>query len=272
MPEIRTLSSCVYFGHVMHERLLPVRHRFQYGVWCALLNLEELPQLHQRFRGFSFNRPNILSFFERDHGARNGSPLRPWIDGHLRAAGIDLAGGPVQLLCFPRVFGYVFNPLSVWYCHHRDGRLRAMLLQVSNISDEWHNYLFPVDTSASGSTHSARFDKRFSVSKFTRMDAWYQISLVEPGERVNVLVREFEHDGETLVARWSGERRELSSATLAYALARYPLMTFRIWGAIRWQALQLIRKRVRLQPQSPRPEVEISYPTGFSPAAGQASR
>ena len=253
------LGSCLYFGRVTHERLRPVRHRFQYGVWSVLFDLDELGTLARRFAFFSFNRPNVVSFYERDHGPRDGSPLRPWIDGHLRAIGVDLEGGAVRLLCFPRLLGYVFNPLSVWFCHHHNGRLVAVLLQVSNMHGEWHNYLFEV-SGAEGKLRSAQFDKRFSVSAFTRMNAWYRCALVEPGEHMSVVVREFEHDGETLVARWNGRRDAITRASLLFALARYPLMTFRITGAIYWQAVQLLRKGVRRQPQSPRPEVEVSHP------------
>lgn len=253
------LSSCMYFGRVMHHRLRPVRHSFDYGVWCILASLDELEDIDARFTLFSFNRLNIFSFFERDHGPRDGSPLRSWIDRHLHAMGIDLAGGPVRLLCFPRLFGYVFNPLSVWFCHHQDGRLLAVLLQVSNMHGEWHNYLFPVAEAAGGASASASFDKRFSVSAFTAMNARYTCSLIEPGERFDVLIREFEHDEETLIASWMGERSRMTAASLLYALARYPLMTFKIWGAIYWQAVQLVRKGVPRLAQSPRPDVEVTY-------------
>ena len=267
------LPSCLYFGRVMHRRLRPVPHQFQYGVWCVLGNLEELPSLAARLWLFSFNRPNVFSFFEKDHGPRDGTPLRPWIDRHLSAVGIDTAGGPVRLLCVPRLFGYVFNPLSVWFCHHRDGRLLAVLLQVSNIEGEWHNYLLPVDGSRTGDSISASFDKRFSVSAFTRMEARYQCQLTEPGECLQVLIREFEHDDETLVASWTGRRSALTAARLLFALARYPLMTFKISAAIYWQALQLIRKRVPRQPQSPRPDTDVTYPSGISgkPVKGRTS-
>ncbi len=265
MPD-HALSSCLYFGRVAHERLRPVRHRFQYNVWCLLASLDELADLDERFTLFSFNRPNIFSFFERDHGPRDGSPLGPWIDRHLQAIGIDLAGGPVRLLCFPRLFGYVFNPLSVWFCYHSEGRLLAVLLQVSNMSGQWHNYLFAVAGAHGGGSPSAIFDKRFSVSAFTGMNAWYECSLVEPGERFDVLIREFEQNEETLVASWIGARSRLTTASLLYALVRYPLMTFKIWAAIYWQAVRLIRKGVPRQVQTPPPDVEVTYAVSTPPA------
>lgn len=261
MPE-QTYGSCMYVGGVAHRRLRPVPHDFQYGVWTLYADLEELPDLASRLPLLSFNRFNIFSVLERDHGPRDGSPLRPWIDRHLAAIGVDLERGPVRLLCFPRLFGYVFNPLSVWFCHHRSGRLSAVLLQVSNMSGQWHNYLFRVDEAAGGRP-SATFDKCFSVSAFTAMRARYSCELHAPDERFQVCIREFEDDAETLVATWMGERRPLTTAGLLAALASYPLMTVKIWSAIYWQAVQLLRKGVPRQAQSVGPGVEVSVSTSI---------
>jgi DUF1365 family protein len=264
MPDERP-ASCIYFGRVVHRRTRPVAHRFQYRVWSLFADVDELPTIAARIPIFSFNRANVFSFVERDHGPRDGSPLRPWIERHLRSAGIDATGGPVRILCFPRLFGYVFNPLSVWFCHHPSGRLAAVLLQVSNMSGEWHNYLFSVDeTDRLGSAH---FEKRFSVSAFTSMNARYECALVEPHDRFDVRVSEFEHDVETLTALWVGERSPMTTRTLAYALVRYPLMTFKIWTAIYWQAVQLIRKGVPRQPQTTGPDVEVTYATAGTVSA-----
>ena len=183
MSEERPVS-CIYFGRVVHRRTRPVEHRFHYRVWSLFADLDELPALAVRLPMFSINRSNVFSFFERDHGPRDGSPLRPWIERHLRTAGVDASGGPVRILCFPRLFGYVFNPLSVWFCHDRSGRLVAVLLQVSNLSGNWHNYLFSADQP--GGRPSACFEKRFSVSAFTSMNARYECSVEQPHERFEV--------------------------------------------------------------------------------------
>jgi uncharacterized protein len=252
-------ASCLYFGRVSHQRVRPVTHSFQYNVCCLLADLDELGDLDRHLSLFSFNRWNVFSFFDRDHGPRDGSPLRPWIDRHLSAIGIDLAGGPVRVLCFPRLFGFVFNPLTFWFCYHRAGRLRAVLLEVSNMLGETHGYLLSVDGGYTGGRLSASFSKSFYVSAFIGMDASYQCDVVEPDEHLGLLIREFEQDQETLIASWTGRRRAMTTANLAYALGRYPLMTFKIWAAIYWQALRLIRKGVPRYPQASAPGVDVTY-------------
>ena len=124
-------GAALYFGTVVHQRLRPVRHELSYRVFSMLLDLDEIPALAQRLRLFSHNRFNLFSFHDRDHGPRNGAPPRPHVEAQLARAGIALEGGPIRLLCFPRVLGYVFNPLSIYFCHHRDGSLRAVLYEVS---------------------------------------------------------------------------------------------------------------------------------------------
>ena len=137
-------GSSVYFGTVLHQRLRPVRHELSYRVFSLLLDLDEIPALAARLRLFSHNRFNLFSFHDRDHGARRPGPSRLHIEGQLARAGIALDGGAIRLLCFPRVLGYVFNPLSIYFCHHRDGELRAILYEVKNTFGEQHGYLIPV--------------------------------------------------------------------------------------------------------------------------------
>ena len=177
-------ASALYFGKVMHKRLRPFVHAFSYRVFSLYLDLDEAETLSRRLRLFSHNRWNLFSFQDRDHGPRNGSPLRPWIDRHLSAAGIDLEGGAVRLLCFPRVLGYVFNPLSIWFCHHVDGSLRAVLYEVRNTFGEKHGYLIPLAPGhKSGGAVIQDAAKAFYVSPFIAMEQRYDFRLAEPGDR-----------------------------------------------------------------------------------------
>lgn len=254
------LASCLYFGAVMHRRLRPFGHRFDYRVFSLLLDLDELPEMSRRLALFSHNRWNLFSFQNRDHGPRDGSPLRPWIEAQLAARGIDLEGGQIKLLCFPRVLGYVFNPLSIWFCHHRDGSLRAILYEVRNTFGDKHGYLIPLDPRQDPKAPILQAcDKRFYVSPFIGMESHYRFRLKQPDENLSVLIRQSVPEGELLLATWTGKRRALTGRSLALAFFRFPLMTFKIIAAIHWQALKLWRKgaRYNARPQSPEEEVEL---------------
>jgi DUF1365 family protein len=253
------LTSCLYFGHIVHHRLQPVTHTFRYQVCGLLIDLDELAGLDKRLRLFSCNRPNLFGFSEYDHGPHDGSSLRHWIDWHLAAIGIDLAGGAVRVLCFPRHFGYVFNPLAVWFCYDQSGGLVALLLEVTNLEHESHSYLLSVAQGSRGQWISASFDKKFHVSDFVEMDAKYECRLLEPGDQIAVAIREFEHSVETLIATWNGRHVPLTDRSLLYTLARFPLMTMRISAAIHWQGLRLIGKGVPRHAHVSAPPLELTY-------------
>ena len=235
-------ASALYRGRVQHTRAFPRRHRLSYGVWYLLLDLDELPHLDRSVRGFTVDRPGPVSFRSADHGPRDGSPLRPWIEGHLASAGIDLEGGPIRILTFPRVLGYVFNPLSVWFCHHRDGTLRAILYEVSNTFGEQHGYLVPTEPVRAGATVRRAFDKELFVSPFIDMQARYDFRTRVPDERLSVVVREDVAEGRVLTATLRATREPLTGARLARVFVRMPLLTLKVIGGIHWEALKLWRK------------------------------
>ena len=252
-------ASCLYFGHVVHQRLRPVIHRFRYQVCGLLIDLDELTDLNRRLALFSVNRWNVFGFSERDHGPRDGSSLRDWIGRHLSRNGIDAADGRVRLLCFPRLFGYVFNPLTVWFCHRRSGEVAAVVLEVRNMVGESCSYLLSIDSGLEEGRLVAGFDKRFYVSGFVGMDARYECRLLDPGDHISVSVREFEGDEETLRAEWYGRRVALTDASLVYNLVRFPLMTFKITASIYWQALRLIAKGVTVHRKEGASTLELTY-------------
>jgi DUF1365 family protein len=238
----------LYRTRVMHRRLFPVRYRFTYRVFSLLLDLDRLPALDTRLRWFSVDRFNLLSLHARDHGPGDGNPLRPWADALLARHGVDLEGGPIRLLCFPRVLGYVFNPLSLWYCHHRDGDLRAVICEVSNTFGGRHHYvLHDAGQSMTWPVRADR-DKAFYVSPFIGMAARYHFRLAEPGERLGVFIHEYEHDRLMLAATQTGEARPLCDAELLRAVAAMPLMTLKVIFGIHWQALKIWLKGGRYQP------------------------
>ncbi|MDH4112025.1 MAG: DUF1365 domain-containing protein [Actinomycetota bacterium] len=232
--------SGLYLGAVTHTRHFPTKHRLSYGVWYMLLDLDELDELDATVPGFSVDRPGPISFHARDHGPRDGSALRPWIESHLRAANIDIAGGPIRILCFPRVLGYVFNPISVWFCHHPSGELAAILYEVSNTFGEGHAYLIPAEPGTGAGDIVARsFAKELFVSPFIDQAARYEFRTRVPDGRASVAVRETVREGKVLDAALTARRVTLDGPNLASAFLRYPLLTLKVIGGIHWEAIKL---------------------------------
>jgi uncharacterized protein len=248
------MSSAIYFGTVWHERLRPRRHRLSYRVFSLLLDLDALPALAAGSRLFSYNRFNLFSFHDRDHGAGEKRALRPQVEAQLARGGIDLDGGAIRLLCFPRILGYVFNPLSVYFCHHRDGALRAILYEVNNTFGERHSYLIPV-ASSNHPTVRQSCRKEFYVSPFMEMECEYHFRIVPPGEQLAVVIQQTDATGPILNASLVGKRAELTDRALAQAFLRYPLMTLKVVLGIHWEALKLWRKGMKLLPR-PKPPAD----------------
>jgi len=233
-----TLQSAIYEGTVVHERVRPKRHRLRYSVFTLLLDLDELKDLDCRFTLFRYNRPAPLAFYDKDHGPTTGEPLRPWVERRLRDAGLEADGGPIRLLCYPRIFGYVFNPLSVYFCYRRDGELAAILYEVCNTFKERHTYVIPVDD-PNRTVIRQNCAKELYVSPFIGMDADYHFRIVPPGDGVNVVIRQEDAEGLLLAASFQGRRIELGHWRLARTLLRFPLLTVKVMAGIHWEALKL---------------------------------
>lgn len=240
-----TLQSAIYRGRVVHERLRPKRHRLSYRVFSLLLDLDELAALDRRSRLFGYNRWAPLAFHDRDHGPASGKPLRPWVEARLREADLEPDGGPIRLLCYPRVLGYVFNPLSVYFCYRRDGGLLAILYEVCNTHRERHTYVIPAgDTDrAIVRQHCA---KALYVSPFIGMESDYRFRILPPAEAVSVVIRQEDSEGLLLAAAFRGERTALTERALAGCLAAFPLLTLKVTAAIHWEALRLWLKGFRV--------------------------
>jgi DUF1365 family protein len=244
-------ASALYFGTVTHRRLRPKRHHLSYRVFSMLIDINELPTLSRTLRLFSHNRFNLFGFYDRDHGVGAGN-LRAHVEAQLAEAGIDLDGGPIRLLCNPRMLGYAFNPLSVYFCHRADGGLGAILYEVHNTFGERHGYLIPV-TAQTGSTISQSCDKNFYVSPFLAVEGRYGFRIMPPGRTVVVHIDHFDEEGLLLQASFVGDRVPLSDKSLIAAFVRYPLVTLKVIAGIHWEALKLWRKGVALHDRPPPP-------------------
>lgn len=234
-----TVAGALYRTSVMHRRMDATRYRFDYRVFGLLVDVDRLDDLDRGLRLFSHNRPNLLAIHDRDHGPKDGTPLRPWVDALLRRHGIDQAGGRVELFCMPRVLGYVFNPLSLFYCRDADDRLIAILCEVRNTFGEWHGYLLHDGGRPLAFPLRHRAAKVFHVSPFLPPAGTYRFRFSAPEEHLAVGIR-YELDGRpVLAATQTGSRRRLTDAEILRATARMPLMTFKVMAAIHWQAARL---------------------------------
>ena len=232
-------ASALYEGWVTPRRLAPRRHAFRYRVFALLLDLDELECL-SRLRLFRWNRPGVASFYDSDHG--DGRDLRAWLDRLLAAQGIS-AKGARRVLCYPRLFGYVFNPLSVWFCYHETGSLAAIVYEVHNTHGERHTYVLRADDQRDFiQQHCA---KSFYVSPFLSMDCTYDFKVRTPANDVLIAINESEAGKPVLTATFSGRRRPFGDATLALLLLRHPLMTLKVIAAIHFEAVRLVLKGVK---------------------------
>lgn len=265
--ETRSDAATLYVGKVMHARMKPVGHRFSYRVMSLLIDLDRLKTADQQSPLFGVNRLALYSFHEKDHGERDGTSLLAFAQRRAVEHGIDLTGGRVRLLCYPRLLGYAFNPLSVYYCDDATGRLALLIYEVRNTFGELHTYVLPVrqgEASAAGirQTHA----KSFYVSPFIEMPMHYHFRIAPPDSSVALRILETDADGPLLAATFFGERRALTTYALLGAFAALPLMTFKIMAAIHWEALQLWLKGLPLV----RRPVGATSKTGFAVSAPDA--
>lgn len=233
-------GSALYTGSVYHKRYEGPGHALAYQIDSLVVDLDELEELDNRLRLFGHNRASVFAFHDKDHGLRDGSPLKPWVVNQLERAGFSGNSDDwrIRILCSPRVFGYVFNPISVWFCEDRRGVLKAMLYEVSNAFNERHSYLVPIaDGAASPYRHSA--DKRFHVSPFFDLEGVYDFRVVQPTETFNFAIRYRTDKGLRMSANHRAERRELTDRTLGRSLLRHGHMTLKVISGIHWEAFKL---------------------------------
>jgi DUF1365 family protein len=243
-------AACLYRGRVMHARLRPFGHRFAYRVFSLLVDLDRLEEADRLTPLFSLRRFNLLSFHPKDHGPRDGSDLRAHVDRLLAEKGVAIEGGRVELLCYPRVLGFVFNPLAIYYCRDAAGDLRAIVYEVRNTFGGLHAYVAPVDDTQrrGGEIRQAR-DKVFYVSPFLDMDKRYHFRVRPPAEDFAVRILETDDGGPVFSAAMKGEREPLATRSVLRACAEVPLLTFKVVAAIHWQALKLWLKGARYHPE-----------------------
>ena len=237
------MNSSIYNGTVIHKRFKPKKHFFRYSVFSLFIDLSELNQLDNSIKFFSFNKFNLISFFEKDHGDRDGSSLIEWVKKNLNENNISSENIKIKLLCYPRILGYVFNPLSVFFIYNSKNKLISILYEVKNTFGEQHTYIFKVEDDLNLFQHNC--SKKFHVSPFIEMNCNYFFRILKPGENISVIIDQYHSNEKILYASQDGKRADFNSKELLKSYLKHPLMTFKIISAIHFEAFKLWAKGIK---------------------------
>ena len=236
-------NSKIYTGKVIHKRFKPKEHYFKYNVFSLLIDIDELEIIENKIKIFSYNKFNIISFFDKDHGPRDGTSVKEWVIKNLKDIGIENHKIQIKLLCYPRIFGYVFNPLSVFFIYDENSRLISILYEVKNTFGEQHTYVFKTDDEKVIINDCT---KKFHVSPFIEMNCKYFFRILNPDEKLSVIIDQYDHEGKILFASQDGKKAELNSSQLFKSYLKHPLMTIKIISAIHFEAFKLWMKGIKI--------------------------
>jgi|TARA_B110001452_G_scaffold60631_1_gene47311 uncharacterized protein len=236
-------NSYIYTGTVIHKRFKPKIHSFNYKVFSLFIDLSEIDVIQKELKIFSYNKFNIISFFNKDHGARDGSSLKSWVLENLKKNNINTENIQIKLLCYPRIFGYVFNPLSVFYIYDKNSNLISILYEVKNTFGEQHVYIFKTESNQNLIQHVCK--KKFHVSPFIEMNCVYFFRLLKPGNKISVIIDLNDSQGKILFASQDGIKSDLNNKNLIKSYLKHPLMSFKIILAIHFEAFRLWTKGIK---------------------------
>ncbi len=236
------MTSSIYNGTVIHKRFKPKIHFFKYKVFSLLIDLSDLNYLNKKISFFSYNSFNLISFFDKDHGDRDGSSLIDWVKKNLIQNNINSENIKIKLLCYPRIFGYVFNPLSVFFVYDQNENLISILYEVKNTFGEQHTYIFKAENN---NLLQHNCSKKFHVSPFIEMNCNYFFRILRPSEKISVAIDQYQLNEKILFASQDGKRVDFNSKELLKSYLKHPLMTFKIISAIHFEAFKLWIKGIR---------------------------
>lgn len=249
------MNSCIYNGEVNHTRFKPVKHFLNYKTFSLFIDLDEIEQLDKSISIFSHNKFNIFSFYNKDHGDRDGNCLKKWVISNLKKYKIEGNISKIKILCYPRIFGYVFNPLSIFYCYEND-KLKSIFYEVKNTFNEQHTYIFKIKD---GEEIKQKCKKKFYVSPFMDMETFYNFKLIDPNQRLSVMIKQTDAEGTVLTATQTGDKKEFNFKQLLINFFRYPLMTLKIISSIHFEALLLWKKGAIYRKRNTKLKNNLSY-------------
>ena len=236
-------NSSIYNGTVIHKRFKPKIHFFKYKVFSILIDISEINLLDKTLKIFSYNKFNIVSFYDADHGPRDGTSLKKWVMENLVDNQINTEDIKIKLFCYPRIFGYVFNPLSVFFIYNKNSELISILYEVKNTFGEQHTYIFKTDNDKLITNNCT---KKFHVSPFINMECHYYFRVLKTSEKISIIIDQKDNEGKLLYASQDGKAKELNEKNLIFSYICHPLMTFKIIAAIHFEALKLWFKGIKV--------------------------
>ena len=236
------MISCIYNGTVIHKRFKPKIHFFKYKVFSLLIDLSELDNLDKKIGFFSYNKFNLISFFDKDHGDRDGSSVINWVKKNLKENDVNCENIRIKLLCYPRILGYVFNPLSIFYVYDKNDKLISLLYEVKNTFGEQHTYIFKIKEN---NLLKHNCEKKFHVSPFIEMNCSYFFRTLKPADKISIIIDQYQLNEKILYASQDGKRTDFTTSELIKSYLKHPLMTFKVIAAIHFEAFKLWTKGIR---------------------------
>lgn len=257
------MEPALYLGDVSHRRVRPVRHALSYRVFTLFVDPDQLPDIASRSRLLGYNKAGVLSIHDRDHAERDGRPIGDWLRGLAAQADCGSVVKRFMMLTYPRILGYVFNPLTVYYGLDANGGIRLMVYEVNNTFGEHMTYVLPADARADG-TVCQKTEKRFYVSPFNDVSGQYRLRTTRPAETLSLGVALRDGNGPVLSASFHGERHSLTDRALMRGLAETGWMTVKVFAGIHLEALKLFLKglRIRPRPRPPHPPLHVARSRG----------
>jgi DUF1365 family protein len=249
------MNSCLYECTVMHHRLSPREHRFSYRIFMFHLDLDEIPLIASRNPFFSHNRRGLFSFYDSDHLQGGEGTTLEKLHTYLAANGINLPEkSRAMLLTLPRVLGYIFNPVSFYFCFDPTGSPVCAVAEVGNTFGEKKLYLLP--ERVGGDRFRLVVPKHFYVSPFSELDLQFDFKLRIPAETMDIHVDDRNGEQRVLLSALTGTRAALSAGRLAWFAIKYPMVTLWVMTLIHWHALRLWLKRVPFHRKEARPDLQ----------------
>lgn len=248
-------AASLYVGETWHRRFAPRPHEFRYRLFQLLVDIDQLDQAFAGLKWLKLGPRGPMSFDPRVHGDRRSHDLRSWVVATLAKAGVAATATTIRLLCFPRVLGFVFNPLSIFFVHAADGRLEAVVYEVNNTFGQTHAYVIPA---TGGARETQRAAKRLYVSPFYRVEGEYRFDISAPAETLELRIVKAVDGRPDFVATQTAKQEALTDQRLKALLWSIPLMTLKVVIAIHWQALRLFLKGAPFGARPPGPLAGLS--------------